>query len=57
MDPEMLFYLRSRGIPEAEARAMLIESFAGETFERIENEALREALRGVALAWLRHETV
>ncbi|MFV0298370.1 MAG: Fe-S cluster assembly protein SufD, partial [Hyphomicrobiaceae bacterium] len=49
IDLEMLCYLRSRGIPETEARAMLIESFAGETFERLENEALREALRGMAL--------
>ncbi len=52
LDPEMLFYLRSRGIPEADARSMLIESFMAEPFEKLESEPVREALRGLALAWL-----
>ena len=29
----MLFYLRSRGIPEAEPRRMLIAAFVAEAFE------------------------
>ncbi len=47
-----MFYLRARGIPEEEARALLIESFATEALEKIEDETVREAARGVALAWL-----
>lgn len=52
IDPATLFYLRSRGIPKAEARRMLIESFIGEALEKVEAEPVREALRSVALAWL-----
>jgi Fe-S cluster assembly protein SufD len=52
IDEDLLFYCRSRGIPEAEARAMLIESFIGEALERVEHEGLREAMAAVALEWL-----
>jgi Fe-S cluster assembly protein SufD len=48
IDENLLFYLRSRGIPPAEARALLIESFIGEAIDKAEPEALREALWGVA---------
>ena len=34
----MLFFLRSRGIPEAEARQMLMREFLGEAIEKIEDE-------------------
>jgi len=44
IDPVALFYLRSRGIGEAEARRMLSWAFASELVERIRVEALREAL-------------
>ena len=44
LDEESLFYLRARGIPEAEARRMLIEAFAAETLERVEDRALRDHL-------------
>lgn len=30
LDPNAIFYLRSRGVPENEARALLIEAFVGE---------------------------
>lgn len=52
IDPAMMFYLRSRGIPKDQARAMLIESFIGEAIEKIELEPVREALRALALGWL-----
>ena len=38
----------SRGIPEAEARALLIESFIGEAIEKVEHEDVREALAALA---------
>jgi Fe-S cluster assembly protein SufD len=48
LDDDMLFYLRSRGIPLAQARALLIESFVGEAFDRIADDGLREALLEIA---------
>jgi Fe-S cluster assembly protein SufD len=49
LDDDLLFYLRSRGIPLGQARAMLIESFVGEAFDKIDDEKLREALLSIAL--------
>ncbi len=34
LDAEQLFYLRSRGIPDAEARAMLVRAFLAEALRR-----------------------
>ena len=48
IDEDLLFYMRSRGIPPAEARALLIESFIGEAIDKVEDERLREALSGIA---------
>ena len=52
IDDDLLFYLEARGIPEAEARALLVQAFVGEAIERIEDEALREALGNASAAWL-----
>ncbi len=52
LDEDMLFYLRARGIPEMEARALLIAAFAAEAFDSIENEDLRSALVDKVDAWL-----
>ncbi|MBX7133097.1 MAG: Fe-S cluster assembly protein SufD [Fimbriimonadaceae bacterium] len=41
---EALFYLRSRGIPLAEARALLVYAFAAEVLEKIECEPVRVTL-------------
>jgi Fe-S cluster assembly protein SufD len=49
IDKDLLFYLRSRGIPPNEARAMLIESFVREALEKVEKERLREALSAIAV--------
>src|SRR5215831_1607108 len=48
IDPDVLFYLRARGIPLAAARAMLIESFLGEALDKVEDERLRAALSKMA---------
>lgn len=42
IEPEMLFYLRSRGISAPLARRMLCLGFAGEIIEKLSSEALRE---------------
>jgi Fe-S cluster assembly protein SufD len=52
IDPALMFYLRSRGIPKPQARAMLIESFIGEAIDKVEDEAVREALAAMARVWL-----
>ena len=41
LDEEAMFYLRSRGIPKEEARAMLLMSFVAETYRFVSNESLR----------------
>lgn len=41
IDDDALFYLRSRGIPAAEARALLIFGFAQEVIERVDFAPLR----------------
>ncbi|MEI9902017.1 MAG: Fe-S cluster assembly protein SufD [Hyphomicrobium sp.] len=53
LDEDLIFYCRARGIPEGEARALLIESFIGEAIEKVEHEGLREALSALAHTWLR----
>lgn len=52
LDREALFYLRSRGIEAATARAMLIEGFAGEMLERIADEGLRADVAAALGDWL-----
>lgn len=44
LDEEALFYLRSRGISEANAKAMLLYAFAAEVLEPIQNETLKAYL-------------
>jgi Fe-S cluster assembly protein SufD len=53
LNPESIFYLRSRGIGPETARRMLIHAFAGEIIERIRHEAAREELN--QLVWERLE--
>ncbi len=55
IDPGMLFYLGSRGIPADEARALLIESFVGDAMDKVESEPLREALMALARGWLQRK--
>jgi Fe-S cluster assembly protein SufD len=44
LDTDALFYMRQRGVPEEEARALLIDAFAGEVLDRVEDEGLRGVL-------------
>lgn len=45
LDEEAMFYLRSRGIGEAEARGLLIFAFASEIVDRMKIEPVRELVR------------
>ena len=44
LDEEAIFYLRSRGLREPQARHMLIEAFLGEVLQRIPSEPIRIAV-------------
>jgi Fe-S cluster assembly protein SufD len=44
LDSDALFYLRARGIPEEEARDLLIRAFLGEAIAGFADEAVHEAL-------------
>ena len=51
LDADQLFYLRSRGLPPAEARAVLIEAFLADALEAVRDEALRAALSQATATW------
>ena len=46
LDEDAIYYLRTRGIPESSARAMLTTAFANEIVQRIDNVTLR--------SWVEH---
>jgi Fe-S cluster assembly protein SufD len=52
LDERALFYMRSRGIPEAEARSLLIEAFLTETIPDGISESLRDELTASIRTWL-----
>ncbi len=52
LEEDALFYLRSRGIGEAEAAAMLTRGFAAQITERVASAALRERIETLVLARL-----
>ncbi len=51
IDAEQFFYLRSRGVPEAEARQMLVRAFLAEALDPISNEAGRAAMEHAIDQW------
>jgi Fe-S cluster assembly protein SufD len=53
LDDDLKFYLMARGIPTAEAEALLIQAFLGEAIEGIEHAGLREALMDSVVGWLK----
>ena len=51
LDPEQLFYLVSRGIPQQAARALLIQAFLAEALDFVADPAARAMLDGVLQRW------
>jgi len=45
-DDEQVFYLRSRGIPEDQARRLIVRGFFGEIISKISVPAIRDRLTG-----------
>ncbi len=52
VDEQALFYMRSRGIPDARARNLLIQSFLADAVERITVDLIREGIMDKVLAWM-----
>jgi len=52
VDDDALFYMMSRGIPKAEARALLIQAFVAGILEKIEDEDIRSSLITKTQEWL-----
>jgi Fe-S cluster assembly protein SufD len=55
LDETQLFYLKSRGIPQNEARAMLISAFLDDAIDMIENSDLASLLRPQVTAWMQSQ--
>ena len=53
LDAESLFYLRARGIPEAEARGLLLHAFLEDAVAQITNIDQRELVRTELLTALK----
>lgn len=51
IDPNHLFYLMSRGVPENRARALLVKAFVAEIVEELGHDAISEALVGRVDDW------
>jgi Fe-S cluster assembly protein SufD len=51
LDPDQLFYLRSRGIPEEAARAILVRAFLAEAMDPIAHEGIHRLLEDAIETW------
>ena len=56
LDESLLFYLKSRGIPAAEARTMLIDAFLVDTLEEVSYPPFAEFLRDQVSGWTARQT-
>lgn len=54
LDKDAMFYLRSRGLSENDARSLLLEAFIGEVVDEIQSDQVHEYVRGLAGVWM-HE--
>ncbi len=53
LDEEPLFYLRSRGLSENEARALMIEAFVNEVVEKLADETVKDVVLQKVSQWLK----
>jgi len=51
LDAEQLFYLRSRGIPDSEARALLVRAFLQEGLDAVTSDPIRAILEDSVQRW------
>ncbi len=57
LDAEQMFYLRSRGIPEAEARSILVRAFLAEALDAVADVTIREQLEAAVEQWWERQKV
>jgi Fe-S cluster assembly protein SufD len=55
LDPDQLFYLRARGVPLVQARAMLVHAFLDEALDLVADPAARGALNAALARWWEQE--
>jgi Fe-S cluster assembly protein SufD len=53
LDENALFYMRQRGIPEASARALLVQAFVTEVLDGIAHDGARDWLAGRVEDWMK----
>ena len=51
LDAEQMFYLRSRGIPDAEAKSILVRAFLAEALDAVGDETIRGLLETAVEQW------
>jgi Fe-S cluster assembly protein SufD len=51
LDATQLFYVRSRGVPESDARALLVRAFLTEALDAVGDEQLRDVLDAAVERW------
>ncbi|MGC8475694.1 MAG: Fe-S cluster assembly protein SufD [Acetobacteraceae bacterium] len=51
LDPDQLFYLRARGIPAPDARAMLVRAFLDDQLDAVPDAAARAAMEAAVASW------
>ncbi|MBT7757883.1 MAG: Fe-S cluster assembly protein SufD, partial [Rhodospirillaceae bacterium] len=52
LDETGLFYLRSRGIPEWEARRLLMTAFVAQTLDKIADQDVRGIMDRLVTDWM-----
>lgn len=57
LDAEQLFYLRSRGIPDAEARSILVRAFLAEALDAVADDTIRGRLEAAVEQWWERQRV
>jgi Fe-S cluster assembly protein SufD len=57
LDAEQLFYLRSRGIPDAEARSILVRAFLAEALDAVADGTIRGRLEAAVEQWWQRQKV
>jgi len=55
LDPDQLFYLRARGLPERDARMLLVEAFLQEVVDGAELGDLAGPIGGIVTDWMAQE--
>ncbi len=51
LDEDALFYLRSRGLPLAEAKALLVEAFINEAIDEVQDDDVKATFKEAASMW------